>query len=197
MPLKIMSLTDAAAERVREIIEDSDKPVIGRARRHQECRLRRAGLHARLRRRAGQGRRPRRGQGRPRLRRAQGDAVPARHGDGFRGGQARLRASPSRTPTRPANAAAARACSSSRPTSRPSPKPAAPPPSRSRLVALATSATFPACFNLIPAQGPGHPCDIDGSGDCRSECGSRPLIDGVFPCLLPLPQSRGFDHHSA
>ena len=29
MPLKIMSLTDAAAERVREIIEDSDKPVIG------------------------------------------------------------------------------------------------------------------------------------------------------------------------
>ncbi len=29
MPLKIMSLSDAAAERVREIIEDSDKPVIG------------------------------------------------------------------------------------------------------------------------------------------------------------------------
>ncbi len=29
MPLKIMSLTDAAAERVREIIEDSDKPAIG------------------------------------------------------------------------------------------------------------------------------------------------------------------------
>jgi iron-sulfur cluster assembly protein len=29
MPFKIMSLTDAAAERVREIIEDSDKPVIG------------------------------------------------------------------------------------------------------------------------------------------------------------------------
>ncbi|MFD2649849.1 Fe-S cluster assembly scaffold SufA [Devosia albogilva] len=29
MPLKIMSLTDAAAERVREIIEDSEKPVIG------------------------------------------------------------------------------------------------------------------------------------------------------------------------
>ena len=29
MPLKIMSLTDAAAERVSEIIEDSDKPVIG------------------------------------------------------------------------------------------------------------------------------------------------------------------------
>ncbi len=29
MPLKIMSLTDAAAERVREIMEDSDTPVIG------------------------------------------------------------------------------------------------------------------------------------------------------------------------
>lgn len=29
MPLKIMSLTDAAAARVREIIEDSDRPVIG------------------------------------------------------------------------------------------------------------------------------------------------------------------------
>ena len=29
MPLKIMSLTDAAAERVREIIADSDKPVAG------------------------------------------------------------------------------------------------------------------------------------------------------------------------
>lgn len=29
MPFKIMSLTDAAAERVREIMEDSDKPVIG------------------------------------------------------------------------------------------------------------------------------------------------------------------------
>ncbi len=29
MPLKIMSLTDAAAERVREIIEDSDTPVMG------------------------------------------------------------------------------------------------------------------------------------------------------------------------
>ena len=29
MPLKIMSLTDAAAERVREIMEDSDKPVMG------------------------------------------------------------------------------------------------------------------------------------------------------------------------
>ena len=29
MPLKIMSLTDAAAERVREIMEDSDKPVTG------------------------------------------------------------------------------------------------------------------------------------------------------------------------
>lgn len=29
MALKIMSLTDAAAERVREIIEDSEKPVIG------------------------------------------------------------------------------------------------------------------------------------------------------------------------
>ena len=29
MPFKIMSLTDAAAERVREIIEDSDKPVMG------------------------------------------------------------------------------------------------------------------------------------------------------------------------
>ncbi len=29
MPLKIMSLTDAAAERVREIIEDADRPVIG------------------------------------------------------------------------------------------------------------------------------------------------------------------------
>jgi iron-sulfur cluster assembly protein len=29
MPLKIMSLTDAAAERVREIIEDSGKPLIG------------------------------------------------------------------------------------------------------------------------------------------------------------------------
>lgn len=29
MPFKIMSLTDAAAERVREIMEDSDKPVAG------------------------------------------------------------------------------------------------------------------------------------------------------------------------
>ena len=29
MPLKIMSLTDAAAERVREIMEDSDTPVVG------------------------------------------------------------------------------------------------------------------------------------------------------------------------
>ena len=29
MPLKIMSLTDAAAERINEIIEDSDKPVMG------------------------------------------------------------------------------------------------------------------------------------------------------------------------
>ena len=29
MPLPIMSLTDAAAERVREIMADSDKPVIG------------------------------------------------------------------------------------------------------------------------------------------------------------------------
>jgi iron-sulfur cluster assembly protein len=29
MAFKIMSLTDAAAERVTEIIEDSDKPVIG------------------------------------------------------------------------------------------------------------------------------------------------------------------------
>jgi len=29
MALKIMSLTDAAAERVREIIEDSGKPLIG------------------------------------------------------------------------------------------------------------------------------------------------------------------------
>ena len=29
MPLKIMSLTEAAAERVREIMEDSDKPVTG------------------------------------------------------------------------------------------------------------------------------------------------------------------------
>ena len=29
MPLKIMSLTEAAAERVREIIADSDRPVIG------------------------------------------------------------------------------------------------------------------------------------------------------------------------
>jgi len=29
MPLKIMSLTDAAAERINEIIEDSEKPVIG------------------------------------------------------------------------------------------------------------------------------------------------------------------------
>ena len=29
MPLKIMTLTDAAAERINEIIEDSDKPVIG------------------------------------------------------------------------------------------------------------------------------------------------------------------------
>src|ERR1041384_8263136 len=29
MPLKIMSLTDAAIERINEIIEDSDKPVIG------------------------------------------------------------------------------------------------------------------------------------------------------------------------
>ena len=29
MPLKIMSLTDAAVERINEIIEDSDRPVIG------------------------------------------------------------------------------------------------------------------------------------------------------------------------
>lgn len=29
MPLKIMSLTDAAAERVREIMADSDDPVVG------------------------------------------------------------------------------------------------------------------------------------------------------------------------
>ena len=29
MPLKIMSLSDAAAERIHEIIEDSDKPVMG------------------------------------------------------------------------------------------------------------------------------------------------------------------------
>ncbi|HVX81927.1 MAG TPA: iron-sulfur cluster assembly accessory protein [Devosiaceae bacterium] len=29
MPLKIMTLTDAAAERVREIIEDSGKPLVG------------------------------------------------------------------------------------------------------------------------------------------------------------------------
>ena len=29
MPFAIMSLTDAAAERIREIIEDSDKPVEG------------------------------------------------------------------------------------------------------------------------------------------------------------------------
>jgi iron-sulfur cluster assembly protein len=29
MALRIMSLTDAAAERIREIIEDSDKPVMG------------------------------------------------------------------------------------------------------------------------------------------------------------------------
>jgi iron-sulfur cluster assembly protein len=29
MPFKIMSLTDAAAERITEIIEDSDKPVVG------------------------------------------------------------------------------------------------------------------------------------------------------------------------
>ena len=29
MPLKIMSLTDAAVERINDIIEDSDKPVIG------------------------------------------------------------------------------------------------------------------------------------------------------------------------
>lgn len=29
MPMKIMSLTDAAAERVREIMDDSDRPVIG------------------------------------------------------------------------------------------------------------------------------------------------------------------------
>ena len=29
MPLKIMSLTDAAASRVREIIADSDQPVMG------------------------------------------------------------------------------------------------------------------------------------------------------------------------
>lgn len=29
MPFKIMSLTDAAAERITEIIEDSDKPVAG------------------------------------------------------------------------------------------------------------------------------------------------------------------------
>ena len=29
MPLKIMSLTDAAADRVREIMAGSDKPVVG------------------------------------------------------------------------------------------------------------------------------------------------------------------------
>lgn len=29
MALRIMSLTDAAAERINEIIEDSDKPVVG------------------------------------------------------------------------------------------------------------------------------------------------------------------------
>lgn len=29
MPLKIMSLTDAAAERINEIVEDSDRPVMG------------------------------------------------------------------------------------------------------------------------------------------------------------------------
>ena len=29
MPFKIMSLTDAAVERINEIIEDSDKPVMG------------------------------------------------------------------------------------------------------------------------------------------------------------------------
>jgi iron-sulfur cluster assembly protein len=29
MPLKIMSLTDAAAERIGEIMEDADEPVIG------------------------------------------------------------------------------------------------------------------------------------------------------------------------
>ena len=29
MPLKIMSLTDAAVERIHEIIADSDKPVLG------------------------------------------------------------------------------------------------------------------------------------------------------------------------
>ena len=29
MPLQIMSLTDAAAERVREIMEDSESPVVG------------------------------------------------------------------------------------------------------------------------------------------------------------------------
>ena len=29
MPLKIMSLTDAAVERINEIIEDSDRPVMG------------------------------------------------------------------------------------------------------------------------------------------------------------------------
>jgi iron-sulfur cluster assembly protein len=29
MPLKIMSLSDAAAERIREIMEDSDEPVAG------------------------------------------------------------------------------------------------------------------------------------------------------------------------
>ena len=29
MPLKIMSLSDAAVERINEIIEDSDKPVLG------------------------------------------------------------------------------------------------------------------------------------------------------------------------
>lgn len=29
MPFAIMTVTDAAAERIREIIEDSDKPVIG------------------------------------------------------------------------------------------------------------------------------------------------------------------------
>ena len=88
MAMKIMSLTDAAAERIREIMEDADRPVVG-VRRRQECRLRWHGLYARLRVRAApkamitsttrastSGSSPR------------GDAVPARHCHGFQGRQA-------------------------------------------------------------------------------------------------------------
>ena len=63
MPLKIMSLTDAAAARVREIIADSENPVVG-----VRVGIRNAGCAGQAYtldyRRAGERRRPGRGQGR-------------------------------------------------------------------------------------------------------------------------------------